>query len=1374
MSKKEKVLNECLKQEKSRVKLYKSGKHWVKSGMKEVKFLHMMGFPLLTSASSDEGDEDERHTNTIKRSVIKVSTLAGGAVTANLFQGHEAMAASELPLTSEWSTQSEAVANQNSTALRPPSISESEMLSSEALQSSESNDAKAYMQTSESDHASSAESQNLKVTTQPSESHHESVQIKTSESVHAEESTQASENHRMPMTESEHPEETAQSSESYSEKQIHQSESVENHTSPPMQTTTKIEPHDYASTTTHDTTTNQQSEAKVKEKTHSTAATSDDTPTTNPSDHTKKIRKARSVSHVVENHTTTRATTTAVTDQVIVTRENFERHFSTHGTAYYTPESGIVRLTSDANNQKGSVTLSSKVNFNQDFELTLGVGLGTRYEGHSPDGVIGGDGIGFVFSPGPLDQSGRQGAAVGFGGLQDAFGFKLDTYHNTRQPKANDYANADPPSVGGGGAFGAFVSTNNKGVAVTYADNSTSATAAKLEKQPDGTIQDLLIQYDAKTKVMTVVYAGQKWTKNISDWILRGRTTNYAFGITASTGGARNLQQIQVGSFYYTEAAVTRISYFDADTGEEIIPPKTVAGSVGDIVIVDKQETDLSAKGYRFVGYYSKEAPTYNVSNNTVNLTEAGQNMVFFYKDVEAPTLTMPTQTKELNVPFRPITVNTTDNSGGHVRNTVTGLPDGLLYDEIENVITGKATKLGDYKVTVTSVDEADNVSTSSFDFKIVDTIPPVVKVNHQYNTVFQEIKEITIETRDNSGHTIDTVTGLPRGLWYNPQTKTVSGRPTQIGAFLVTVTSQDASHNKTNKNFVWTIERNAHSDSISLSHSTSVINSIKASQSMSESTQTSLSTSESISIVDSTSASLSMSQSVATSNSVSVSDSISISDSESMSLQNSMHLSTSESMRASESAMISNSISVSESMRTSMLASESLSNSTSVSASDSTSLSGSASESTSFSGSISDSLSVLDSTSSSNSLSESASMRDSASLSNSRSASMSQSLASSESMSASISNSNRLSLSESVSASMSNQTSDSMRLSESNSTSTSLSLSTSESDSIRDSTSISNSDSTSLSSSASQSVSTLESMSTSASQSGSHSTSNSLSTSESTSLSDSVSASNSELESNSTSLSLSTSGSASISNSLSHSVSDSISASVSASNSASVSTSLSTSVSMADSTSVSTSLSDSVSMSNSASTSSSTSTSESFSDSRSMSQSTSLSTDTSMSDSHSVSTSNSASLSTSNSTSTSLSLSDAQSTSHSVSESESMQHPSTSESTSSLPSTTESHSMSHHTSASSSESHSHNRISSHHASLSSSENASQSMQPTTSEAIKQQPSHTSADHASVTLPNTGSEEASSKGLWAGLLSVILGIALFGKTKKDKNDKKDN
>lgn len=143
MSKKEKALNESLKQEKSRVKLYKSGKHWVRSGIKEFKLLHIMGLPLFTSRSTEEGDEGKG--NVIKRHVIKVTTLAGGALTANAFQGHEAMAASELPLTSELSTQSTAVANQNSTALSQQSNCESETVPSESVQSSEQNDANTHM-----------------------------------------------------------------------------------------------------------------------------------------------------------------------------------------------------------------------------------------------------------------------------------------------------------------------------------------------------------------------------------------------------------------------------------------------------------------------------------------------------------------------------------------------------------------------------------------------------------------------------------------------------------------------------------------------------------------------------------------------------------------------------------------------------------------------------------------------------------------------------------------------------------------------------------------------------------------------------------------------------------------------------------------------------------------------------------------------------------------------------------------------------------------------------------------------------------------------------------------------------------------------------
>ncbi|WP_219850997.1 lectin-like domain-containing protein, partial [Staphylococcus warneri] len=121
-------------------------------------------------------------------------------------------------------------------------------------------------------------------------------------------------------------------------------------------------------------------------------------------------------------------------------------------------------------------------------------------------------------------------------------GFKLDSYHNTSQPNASASANKDPANVSGGGAFGAFVTTNSSGVASTYTDSTKTANAAKLTTQPNGTFQDFVIDYNGDTKVMTVTYAGQTWTRNISDWIKASNNTNFSLSMTASTGGARNLQ----------------------------------------------------------------------------------------------------------------------------------------------------------------------------------------------------------------------------------------------------------------------------------------------------------------------------------------------------------------------------------------------------------------------------------------------------------------------------------------------------------------------------------------------------------------------------------------------------------------------------------------------------------------------------------------------------------------------------------------------------------------------------------------------------------------------------------------------------------------
>ncbi|NQN52805.1 KxYKxGKxW signal peptide domain-containing protein, partial [Streptococcus suis] len=401
-------------------------------------------------------------------------------------------------------------------------------------------------------------------------------------------------------------------------------------------------------------------------------------------------------------------------------------------------------------------------------------------------------------------------------------------------------------------------------------------------------------------------------------------------------------------------------------------------------------------------------------------------------------------------------------------------------------------------------------------------------------------------------------------------------------------------------------------SESESNSESASESASIAISESESNSKSESASQSDSLSASASESASVSASQSDSLSASASESASVSASQSESLSASasESASVSASQSESTSVSASESASVSASQSESVSTVISESESNSTSVSESASKVIS----ESESNSVSVSESVSTSASESASTSVSESASTSASESASTSTSASESASTSASESASVSASESASTSASESASTSVSESASTSA--SESASTSASESASTSASESA--STSASESASTSASESASTSAS--ESASTSASESASTSASESASTSASESASTSASESASTSASESASVSASESASTSASESASTSASESASTSASESASESASTSASESASTSASESASTSASESASTS--ASESASTSASESASTSASESASTSASESASTSASESASTS--------------------------------------------------------------------------------------------------------------------------------------------------------
>lgn len=64
-------------------------------------------------------------------------------------------------------------------------------------------------------------------------------------------------------------------------------------------------------------------------------------------------------------------------------------------------------------------------------------------------------------------------------------------------------------------------STDRNGMATTE-----ESTAAKLNVQPtDNSFQYFVIDYNGDTKVMTVTYAGQTFTRNLTDWIKQWGTT---------------------------------------------------------------------------------------------------------------------------------------------------------------------------------------------------------------------------------------------------------------------------------------------------------------------------------------------------------------------------------------------------------------------------------------------------------------------------------------------------------------------------------------------------------------------------------------------------------------------------------------------------------------------------------------------------------------------------------------------------------------------------------------------------------------------------------------------------------------------------------
>ena len=325
----------------------------------------------------------------------------------------------------------------------------------------------------------------------------------------------------------------------------------------------------------------------------------------------------------------------------------------------------------------------------------------------------GGDGVGFVFHTGKVDTIGQSGASVGMGTIKNAFGFKLDSWHNTSNPNANQNASADPKYGGRAwesNAFGSFYSSNNAGRVTT-----SSSAAKALNSAPNGQWVDFKIEYD-ENKNFTVTYGSQTWTTNLKNANTSIMTTDaknaltknnptFALSFLGSTGSGTNLQRVQIERFEFTAPQIVHMKFVDAK-GNEIEASSAIPGDENEVINLSTQDSKIAAveaKGYKLKRIDASKAPSYNEGNNTVTLTPGGQLLTYVFEEKD----TTPPATPTVNsVTAGATAVTGTAEAGSTVEVT---LPGG-------SKVSAKADQDGSYSIPVSALKEGDTVSVIATD----------------------------------------------------------------------------------------------------------------------------------------------------------------------------------------------------------------------------------------------------------------------------------------------------------------------------------------------------------------------------------------------------------------------------------------------------------------------------------------------------------------------------------------------------------------------------------------------------------------------------------------------------------------------------------
>ncbi|SUM15404.1 cell wall associated biofilm protein [Staphylococcus epidermidis] len=340
------------------------------------------------------------------------------------------------------------------------------------------------------------------------------------------------------------------------------------------------------------------------------------------------------------------------------------------------------------------------------------------------------------------------------------------------------------------------VNTEITPIKIEATDNGGQAVTNKVEGLPAGVTFD-----EATNTISGTPSEVGSYTVTVTTTDESGNATETTFTINVEDTTKPTVEDI-ADQTQEVNTEITPITIESGDNSGQTVTNK-VEG-LPDGVTFDESTNTISGTPSE-VGSYDITVTTTDESGNTTETT-----FTIDVEDTTKPTVEDITdQTQEINTEMTPIKIEATDNSGQTVTNKVEGLPDGVTFDEATNTISGTPSKVGSYDITVTTKDESGNSETTTFTINVEDTTKPTVEnVADQTQEINTEIEPIKIEARDNSGQAVtNKVDGLPAGVTFDEATNTISGTPSEVGSYDITVTTTDESGNVTETTFTIDVE---------------------------------------------------------------------------------------------------------------------------------------------------------------------------------------------------------------------------------------------------------------------------------------------------------------------------------------------------------------------------------------------------------------------------------------------------------------------------------------------------------------------------------------------------------------------------------------